>query len=393
MAYRLNPLIEKVAAAPIAEAQSWVRGRRFPPEKPLLDCAQAVPSYPPAEALTAHLAEAVTRPETAFYTDILGRADLREALARHLSAEYGAAIAASEIGITAGCNQAFCLAAAALAGPGEGVILPLPFYFNYQMWLEMLGVGIAPLPVGEGDALPDPAAAERLITPRSRAIALISPNNPTGATYPPELIEAFYRLAQRRGVALILDETYKDFRAESHPAHRVFQDADWPRTFIQLYSFSKAYSLTGYRVGALAAGPELLAAVAKAMDCVAICAPNIGQEAALFGLQRLAEWREGKRRMMLERLAALRAAFSSNALEYRLISAGAFFAWVRHPFAGEPASAVARRLADRHNLLCLPGTIFGPGQEGALRLAFANLPADAMSEVARRLIASQEGAG
>jgi aspartate/methionine/tyrosine aminotransferase len=133
--------------------------------------------------------------------------------------------------------------------------------------------------------------------------------------------------------------------------------------------------------------------VAKAMDCVAICAPNIGQEAALYGLRHLAAWREEKRGMMLERLDALRSAFRANALEYRLISAGAFFAWVRHPFAGVPAVQVARRLADRHNLLCLPGTIFGPGQEGALRLAFANLPAEKMAEVAERLVASQDDHG
>lgn len=390
MTYRLNPLVDRVAAAPIAEAQSWIRGREFPADRPLLDCAQAVPSYPPAEELTRHLAEAVRRPETAFYTDILGRADLRAQLAAQLSAEYAASIPAEAIGITAGCNQAFCLAAAALAGPGDEVILTLPFYFNYQMWLEMLGVGVIPLAVGERDALPDPDAAARWITPRTRAIVLISPNNPTGATYPPELIQSFYRLAQRHRLALLLDETYKDFRAERAPAHRLFQDPDWADTLVQLYSFSKAYSLTGYRVGALASGRGLLDAVAKAMDCVAICAPNIGQEAALFGLQRLMGWREAKRRMMLERLEALRLAFQANALQYQLISAGAFFAWVRHPFTGEPAAAVARRLADRHNLLCLPGTIFGPGQEGALRLAFANLPAERMNEVAARLIASQE---
>ncbi|MGH6893698.1 MAG: aminotransferase [Dongiaceae bacterium] len=390
MAYRLNPLIDRVAAAPIAEAQSWIRGRRFPADRPLLDCAQAVPSYPPAKELTSHLAEAVRRPETAFYTDILGRADLRAALAAHLSAEYAATVPTEAIGITAGCNQAFCLAVAALAGPGDEVILTLPYYFNYQMWLEMLGIGVVPLAVGERDALPEPESAARWITPRTRAIALISPNNPTGATYPAELIEGFYRLAQRHRLALLLDETYKDFRAEPAPAHRLFQDPGWPDTLVQLYSFSKAYSLTGYRVGALAAGRPLIEAVAKAMDCVAICAPNIGQEAALFGLQRLTGWREEKRRMMLERLEALRAAFRANALRYQLISSGAFFAWVRHPFAGEPAAAVARRLADRHNLLCLPGTMFGPGQEGALRLAFANLAAERMSEVAARLVASQE---
>ncbi len=391
MVYRLNPLIETVAAAPIAEAQSWVRGRLFPADRPLLDCAQAVPSYPPAEELTRHLAEAVQRPQIAFYTDILGREDLRAALAAHLSAAYRGTVSADQIGITAGCNQAFCLAAASLAGAGEEIILPLPYYFNYQMWLEMLGVSVVPLPVGEEDALPDPDAAARLMTARTRALVLISPNNPTGATYPAELIGAFYELARRHRIALLLDETYKDFRAEEGPAHRLFQDPDWSDTLVQLYSFSKAYSLTGYRVGALAAGAPLIEAVAKAMDCVAICAPNVGQEAALFGIERLDDWRETKRRMMLGRLEALRSAFQANALRYRLISAGAFFAWVRHPFVGEPAAAVARRLADRQNLLCLPGTIFGPGQEGALRLAFANLPADSMAEVAARLIESQDG--
>src|SRR5262249_15121384 len=156
----------------------------------------------------------------------------------HFSAEYKTSIAVERVGITAGCNQAFCLAAVALAGAGEEVILTAPFYFNYQMWLEMLGIGLGPLPVGGRDALPDPQEAERLITARTRAIVLISPNNPTGATYPPELIETFYRLAQRRGIALLLDETYKDFRAESGPAHRLFQDPDWPGTLVQLASFS-----------------------------------------------------------------------------------------------------------------------------------------------------------
>ena len=91
------------------------------------------------------------------------------------------------------------------------------------MWLEMLGIGLVPLPVGERDALPDPDAAARLIGPRTRAIVLISPNNPTGATYPAERIDAFYALAQRHGIALVLDETYKDFRAEAAPAHALFR--------------------------------------------------------------------------------------------------------------------------------------------------------------------------
>ena len=96
MAYRLNPLVDRVTAAPIAEAQGWIRGREFPKDLPLLDCAQAVPSYPPAPELTRHLAAAAQQPQTAFYTDILGRADLCAALAAHLSAEYKASVPAEK---------------------------------------------------------------------------------------------------------------------------------------------------------------------------------------------------------------------------------------------------------------------------------------------------------
>src|SRR6185437_12724028 len=102
-------------------------------------------------------------------------------------------------------------------------------------------------------------------------------------------------------------------------------------TLIQLYSFSKVYCLTGYRVGGVLASPGFLAEMAKAMDCVAICAPRIGQEAALFGIEELARWREENRLVMSRRVAALRAAFAEFDCGYALVSAGAYFAYLRHP--------------------------------------------------------------
>ena len=390
MTYHVNPRVRAVAAPPIPEAQSWVRGRSFPPSKPLLDLAQAVPSYPPAEALQAHVASLAHRPDTSLYTEILGLPHLRQKLAEAMSAAYGTAIGAAQVGITAGCNQAFCLALAALAGPGDEVLMPIPYYFNYQMWLEMQGVRVVHLPLREErGAVPDPADAMPLVSARTRAIVLVTPNNPTGAVYPAELIAAFYDLASARGLALVLDETYRDFRSDEAPPHDLFQRADWPAVLVQLYSFSKGYSLTGYRVGSLIAGPRLLEEVAKIMDCVAICAPRIGQEAAAFGLDHLGPWRREKRLLMTRRLHALQRIFGDNRLRYGLVSAGAYFAYVRHPFDGLPAARVARRLADQQNILCLPGTIFGPGQEAYLRLAFANLDEDLMPELARRLLASQ----
>ena len=392
MSYPTSPFVAAAVEPPVAEAKAWIAGRDFPPEKPLLDLAQAVPAYPPATALGDHLAALVSRPETSRYTEIAGLPELREALARHMSAFYEGAIAPRHCFVTAGCNQAYCLAIMALAGAGDEVILPLPYYFNHQMWLDMLGVRARHLAFrADRGGVPDVDEAAALVGPRTRAIVLVTPNNPTGAVYPAELIEAFYELARSRQLALVLDETYKDFLDPPAPAHGLFRRPDWEHTLVHLYSFSKAYSLTGYRVGSLIAGAALLAAVEKIMDTVSICASRIGQDAALFGLRELGAWREDKRRMIAERAAALRRAFGRNDLAYRLVSAGAFFAYVRHPFADQGSDRVARRLAQQENLLCLPGTMFGPDQEDYLRFAFANARPQAMEELVARLVASQAG--
>lgn len=389
MNYACNPNLRDVVVPPIAAAQEWIE-QRPDDARPVLDVAQAVPGYPPPQALRTHIAGLTDRPDLHRYTDVLGRAELRDELAKHLAAFYGGTVSAPQVGIVAGCNQAFCLAASAVAGQGDEIVLPVPCYFNHQMWLRTQGISAVYLPSAEGrGGVPDPEQAARLLSARTRAIVLVTPNNPTGAVYPPAVIEGFFRLAQDHGIALIIDETYKDFLAHTERPHDLFQRADWPETLIHLYSFSKAYSLSGHRVGSIAASPGLLEQVMKAADCVAICPPAIGQEAALFALRELADWREANRRLMAERVAALRQAFSTAGLAYKLISAGAYFAYVRHPFDAEPASRVARRLAHRQAVLALPGEAFGPEQERCLRFAFANLAADAFPELVDRLLESQ----
>jgi aspartate/methionine/tyrosine aminotransferase len=110
----------------------------------------------------------------------------------------------------------------------------------------------------------------------------------------------------------------------------------------------------------------------------------------LFGLTSLAQWKDEKLKLARQKALALAQAFTHPDLDYRLLSAGAFFAYVRHPFAQE-AKTVAKRLAQQHDLLALPGSMFGPGQDQYLRLAFANVDAALMPEVVARLIESQGG--
>ena len=390
MPYRINPNVSAVSAPPIPEVQAWAGARTANTDLPLLNMAQAVPSYPPAEPLRAQMAELVEQGEPAFYTGVPGLPALREATAAHFSTEYGGDIDTEKIAVTAGCNQAFCLAIAGITEPGDEVILPLPWYFNHQMWLEMHGLRPVPLAFDErSGGLPDADLAATLINHRTRAIVLVTPNNPTGAEYPPALISRFYELAEANGVALIMDETYKDFRDADGPPHDLFTRTGWPDTLVHLYSFSKAYSLTGYRTGTIACGPELMEGIIKLMDCAIICAPHIGQRAALYGIENLSGWRAANRRLMGSRVAHVREAFQTTGLRYELASAGAYFAYVRHPFAGERAIDIARMLATEWGVLALPGSAFGPGQDAYLRFAFANIGDDAIPGLIERLITSQ----
>src|SRR5262249_11929558 len=162
--------------------------------------------------------------------------------------------------------------------------------------------------------------------------------NPTGAVYPPDAVAAFYRLAQAHGLALVIDETYRDFLATDAPPHALFRDPNWPDTLVHLYSFSKVFCLTGYRVGAIACGRWLAGETARAMETVSICAPRIARGAATHGRRALGEGRRANPAMRRARLARLRDAFRRNDIGYELVSSGAYFAYVRHPFDGRPAA-------------------------------------------------------
>ncbi|MFV0300173.1 MAG: aminotransferase class I/II-fold pyridoxal phosphate-dependent enzyme, partial [Paracoccus sp. (in: a-proteobacteria)] len=184
MAAPTNPAIAATFSPPVMEARRWLNGVTFPPERPLINVSQAAPVDPPPEGLRRAIAEAaLNRPEAHLYGPVLGNPDLRQAVAGEFSASYGASVAAGQVAITQGCNQAFCAAMTMLAQAGDEVILPVPWYFNHKMWLDMMGIATRPLTCDDA-MLPDPEAAAALITPRTRAIVLVTPNNPTGAEYP-----------------------------------------------------------------------------------------------------------------------------------------------------------------------------------------------------------------
>ncbi|MDO5605168.1 MAG: aminotransferase [Paracoccus sp. (in: a-proteobacteria)] len=381
----LNPALAATFAPPVMEARRWLDGLSFAPDRPLINVSQAAPVDPPPEALRRAMAEAVLeQPSAHLYGPVLGNADLRAGLAQGWSRGYGADIGPERIAITQGCNQAFCAAIASVAGTGDEVIVPVPWYFNHKMWLDMQGLRAVALSCGP-DMIPRPADAAALITPRSRAIVLVSPNNPTGAEYPAAVMAGFYDLAREHGLALIVDETYRDFDSRDGAPHDLLSRPDADEVLIQLYSFSKAYRLTGHRTGAIITGAARMKELEKFLDTVAISAGQVGQIGAEWGLRHLGGWLAGERRAILSRRAAMVAAMAG--LEgWRTVSAGAYFAWVEHPFA-IGSDELARRLVAEAAVLMLPGTMFMPeGQGGrALRIAFANVGADGIADMSARL--------
>ena len=382
----VNPALARCFAPPVMEARRWLEGVDFPPERPLLNLSQAAPVAPPPAALQAAMVEALSDTATHLYGPVLGLPELRERLARQMGTIYGGEIAAQQVAITSGCNQAFCATISALAGPGDAVILPTPWYFNHAMWLAMQGIEATPLPC-DAELLPDPEAARALITARTRAIVLVTPNNPTGMEYPPALIASFRDLARARGIALVIDETYRDFLSTDGTPHDLFSDPDWDDTLIHLYSFSKAYHLTGHRVGAMAAHPALLAQIEKFLDTVTICPTGLGQRAAVWGLENLSDWLAQERAEILRRRSALMQGFGALG-GWQLRSCGAYFAFVAHPVA-TASDQLAQRLVREAGLLVLPGTMFTPASDpsGAahLRIAYANADLAGLGVLLERL--------
>jgi aspartate/methionine/tyrosine aminotransferase len=386
MTLPLNPALAATFAPPVMEARRWLVGVTFPADRPLIALSQAAPMDPPPPAMLAAMADALADPATHRYGPVLGLPELRAALARKITQSYGAPVSDAQIAITSGCNQAFCAVMATIAGAGDAVILPTPWYFNHAMWLQMQGVQVTPLPCGAG-LLPDPEQAAALITPKTRAIVLVTPNNPTGAEYPAPLVAAFRDLARAKGIALIVDETYADFDSRPGAPHDLFTDPDWDDTLVRLYSFSKAYRLTGHRVGALATSPARLRQIEKFLDTTTICPAILGQRAALWGLAHLDDWLAGERAEVLARRDAI-AQGIARLDGWQVKGCGAYFAYVAHPFAADSAT-VARALLDRASLLTLPGSMFAPDgdTEGRkhLRIAFANADRAGIATVIDRL--------
>ncbi len=380
-----NKTVSALCAPPIPVVQQWVQSYDggF---GPVMDLSQAVPGYPPHPDMLKWLGEAASDPANARYGKIEGEKNLRAVYAEHTSDLYKASIEAKNVHITSGCNQAFISTIMAIAGTGDTILMSNPYYFNHETTLSMLGIKTEIVDTNpDGGFCPIVSKFAKSIDKSVKAIILVTPNNPTGTVYSESLLREIFDLCQANGIWLILDETYRDFLpVETPQPHSLFSIKNWEENLVQLYSFSKSFCIPGHRLGAILGGEKLVSEVVKVMDNLQICAPRPPQAAVAKALPKLGSWREENRREIAARSKTLKAVMS-DLPDWEISAIGAYFSYIKHPFNDISSVDVAKSLATKRGVICIPGEFFGKNQEQYLRFAFANADQAALGNLKMKL--------
>ena len=374
---------------PVLEVKNWLSNPDLQPSKPLIDVSQAAPTEPPPEKMLEFMANKILCDNAVnTYGPVLVLDELRKSLASKWSRQYQGEVSNQNVAITSGCNQAFCASISSFTSENDEVIIPTPWYFNHHMWLQMAGVKSIPL---DTDANMNPIIekAEALITDRTRAIVLVSPNNPSGAIYSNQLLQKFFDLCKSNQIRLIIDETYKDFHPHASQPHTLLENNNWDQVLTILYSFSKTYRMTGHRIGALLTSKENLIEIEKALDTFTVCPPQLGQYAANWGLNNLEPWTAERRTEILQRAKHFSEKFQPlSAAGWSLKGCGAYFAFVEHPFE-DGSNILAPLILRDQGILLMPGTMFYPKHNPlgsrSFRIAFANIDKNKISTLLERL--------
>ncbi|MHA2359784.1 MAG: pyridoxal phosphate-dependent aminotransferase [Candidatus Thorarchaeota archaeon] len=349
-----------------------------------MNLGQGLPGHIPPENALAALRDRMSHPSTHIYTPDEGLMELREELALYLRQKSGIDVnPQNQIVITAGANNALAGAILTLLEPNENVIVPSPYYFNTVMAVKLAGGKIVEVPV-DREFQPQMEDIEAAIDTNTKAICLISPNNPTGAVYSKKVLDQIVDLCIQHDIALISDETYSRmvYDGATHYSPRSRRDAE--EHVLTLGSFSKDFGMSGWRVGYMIGPPTFTREFLKVQDSVSICAPTAGQ---LLALEILKEGldevdKELGRLKLLRELAYLRMreidAFES------VHTKGTFYLFPCVKGCSDSRKLVMDILQSTGTLL-LPGAIFGDSGEGHVRISIGPLTPEAVDEAFNRL--------
>jgi aminotransferase len=318
------------------------------------------------------------------YTPNKGLPVLRETLSNYLNQHYNLPYSGEdEIIITSGVSEALDIAIRAIVDPGDEVLIAQPSYVSYAPCVTLAGGLPVPVECTEADRFKlNHEALQEKITRKTKAVMINFPNNPTGAVMNRKDLEAIADIIIDNDLLLISDEVYAELTYEgSHVAAATVSDL-WQRT-ITLNGFSKAYAMTGWRVGYLCAPKELCEAVLKIHQYVMLCAPVMGQVGALEAIRSAEEDKNN----MVQEYRLRRNMFVAGLNRIGLpthVPEGAFYAFPSVKDTGMSDTEFAERLLTEHQVAVVPGSVFGVGGKNNLRCAYA-VSRKQLTEALRRM--------
>ena len=364
---------------------------------PLLEMARAYPDVinlgrgDPDLPTPAHIVEAAKRAlEEGYthYTPLNGLPELRQAIAETQARKSGLKVDPdSEVMVTTGGQEAVFIIAQALLDPGDEMLMPDPHYSSYDLAAAAAGGRLVPVPAFPEDGfLVRPEEVERRITSRTKALIIVSPDNPSAALYPPELLSRLADVARRHELVVVSDEIYSRLVFGNRRAVSLATLPGMRERTIIVDSFSKAYAMTGWRVGYVVAPADFVAAIGSLRHTLTICAPTFAQKAAAAALTgpqdcvaELVHTYDERQRHFVQGLRAM----GLDAIEPQ----GTFYVFFDVRSLGIPSSEVCERLLREARVLAFPGNSYGEAGDGFVRASLA-VPLDRIKEAIDRMARS-----
>ncbi|HEX9414253.1 MAG TPA: aminotransferase class I/II-fold pyridoxal phosphate-dependent enzyme [Ktedonobacterales bacterium] len=336
---------------------------------------------------------AITQGDT-HYTSNYGTLELREAIAAHIERRYGVCYdPRSEIMVTVGVSEGVDVALRALLDPGDEVLVPDPGYVAYEADVVFAGGAVVPVGTSMADQFEVKAAAiEAQVSPRSKLLLLGNPNNPTGGVVARPELERIAALAQRHDLLVLADEVYSRLVYGGEHTCMAALPGMRERTVL-VDGFSKAYAMTGWRIGYACAPAYILEAMLKIHQYAIMCAPTASQAAALEALQygeadvqaMVADYDQRRRLMVAGLNAAGLPCYEPH---------GAFYAFPSIAHTGLTSDDFAEKLLFEEHVAVVPGSAFGQAGEGFVRCAYCTAPdkiEEALTRIARFVATHADG--
>ena len=306
------------------------------------------------------------------YTSNLGAPCLRRAIAAYVESHFSVGYNPhDEIIVTVGVSEAIDLALRALLNPGDEVLYHEPCYVSYSPSILLAGgVPVAVATRAEDEVTLGAADLEKSITPKTRVLMLNFPTNPTGAVMPQEELKKIAALVVKHDLVVLSDEIYSELTYDEVPHHSIAALPGMKERTVFLHGFSKAFAMTGWRIGYACGPADIIEAMMKIHQYSILCAPVMAQEAALEALERGQRSMERMREEYRLRRNLIVTSLNEAGIPCHLPK-GAFYVFPDIRGTGMTSKEFALKLLENKKVAVVPGTAFGPSGEGYVRCSYA----------------------